>query len=63
MLAKMKSRKFIVCLLGTIAPVVASYLTGEIAIGEALQLSTAAVCSYLFGQSFVDGKTAENSAP
>ena len=56
MLEKLKSRKFWFAVLGSILPLAGAYLSGDIPIGEALQLSTAAICSYLFGQSYVDAK-------
>lgn len=62
MLDKFKSRKFILALLGAVLPIVGAYFSGDIAIGEALQLSTAAICSYVFGQGYVDGKAAEAAA-
>ena len=58
MLEKLKSRKLILAVLGAVLPIVGSYLSGDIAIGEAMQLSTAAICSYLFGQGYADGQAA-----
>tara|TARA_R110002020_G_scaffold150501_1_gene327287 strand:+ start:6039 stop:6227 length:189 start_codon:yes stop_codon:yes gene_type:complete len=61
MMQKLKSRKFILALLGAVLPIVGAYFSGDIAIGEALQLSAAVVVSYIFGQGYVDAKAVEAS--
>ena len=62
MFDKLKSRKFWMAFLGALLPIVAQYLTNEVALGDALQLSAAIVVSYIFGQGYVDGKALEGSA-
>ena len=59
MLEKIKSRKFILAVLGAILPIVGAYFSGDIPIAEALQLSVASIVAYVFGQGYVDGKAAE----
>ena len=58
---KMKSRKFWFAFLGAVLPIVAQYLTAEVALGEALQMSAAIIVSYIFGQGYVDAKAVEKS--
>ena len=61
MLEKLKSRKFWFALLGAILPIVASILTGDVALDEAITLSVGILVSYILGQGYVDGQAA--SAP
>ena len=63
MLEKLKSRKFWFAFLGALLPVAAQYLTNEVELADALQLSAAIVVSYIFGQGYVDGKALEGAAP
>lgn len=56
---KLKSRKFWFALLGALLPIIAQAMTNEILFEQALQASVAIVISYLFGQSYVDGKSAD----
>ena len=58
MLDKLKSRKFLFALLGSVLPLVAQYFSGDIALSDALQLSAAVCVSYIFGQGYVDGQAA-----
>lgn len=60
---KLKSRKFWFAFLGALLPIVAQYMTAEVELGQALQMSAAIVVSYIFGQGYVDGKAVESSAP
>tara|TARA_Y100001937_G_C7018050_1_gene284085 strand:+ start:504 stop:701 length:198 start_codon:yes stop_codon:yes gene_type:complete len=60
---KLKSRKFWFAFLGALLPIVAQYLTAEVELAEALQLSAAIVVSYIFGQSYQDGKQVEGAPP
>lgn len=60
---KLKSRKFWFAFLGALLPIVAQYLTADLQLGEALQMSAAIVVSYIFGQGYVDGKKLEVAAP
>jgi len=53
---KFKSRKFWFALVGAALPVASQVFTEQIAIGEALQLSTAIIMSYIFGQGYVDAQ-------
>ena len=57
--SKLKSRKFWFAFLGALLPIVAQFMTDDIAMQEALQLSAGIVVAYLFGQGYVDGKAAE----
>ena len=63
MFDKLKSRKFWFAFLGAVLPIVAQYMTDEVALNEALQLSAAIVVSYIFGQGYVDGKALEGAPP
>lgn len=56
---RLKSRKFWFAFLGALLPIVAQYLTADVALSEALQMSAAIVVSYIWGQGYVDGKQAE----
>jgi len=60
---KLKSRKFICALLGAVLPIAAAYLTGEVALDKALELSSAVLISYVFGQGAVDALAARASGP
>ena len=60
---KFKSRKFWAALLGAILPLAASYLTGEVELEKALQLSSAVIISYVFGQGAVDALAARAAGP
>jgi len=53
---RLKSRKFWFAFIGAVLPIVAQYLTNEVALVDALQLSAAIVVSYIWGQGYVDGK-------
>ena len=55
---KLKSRKFWLALAGTVLPIIASYLTGDVDLYESLRLSAAVVISYVLGQGYVDGQAA-----
>ena len=61
MLEKLKSRKFWFALLGALLPILAQFLTAEVTWEVALQLSSAIIVAYIFGQGYVDGQ--EASAP
>ena len=61
MFEKLKSRKFWFAFLGALLPIVAQYLTDDVALGEALQLSAAICVSYIFGQGFVDAQQLKTS--
>ena len=63
MFEKLKSRKFWFAFLGALLPIIAQYLTAEVQLSEALQLSAAIVVSYIFGQGYVDGKALEGVVP
>lgn len=54
MIDKLKSRKFWAAFLGALLPIVAAYLSADLAAPEAIQASTAVICSYIFGQGAVD---------
>lgn len=56
MLEKLKSRKFWFALIGATLPVAAQFLSEDILLVEALQLSTVIVVSYIFGQGYVDAQ-------
>ena len=56
---KLKSRKFWMSLVGACLPFVASALTGEIPMNEAVMESVAVIMAYIFGQGYVDGKELE----
>ena len=56
---KLKSRKFWFAFLGALLPIVAQFMTEEIVMQEALQLSAGIVVAYLFGQGYVDGQAAK----
>jgi len=59
MLDKLKSRKFWFAFLGALLPIIAQYMSEDINMDAALQLSVAVVVAYIFGQGYVDGKTSE----
>ena len=59
MFDKLKSRKFWFAFLGALLPIVAQYLTDDVQMSEALQLSAAVIVSYIFGQGYVDAKKLE----
>jgi len=59
---KLKSRKFWLALIGATLPIAAQFISQDIAIGEALQLSTLTVVSYIFGQGYVDANAAAAEA-
>jgi len=58
-LDKLKSRKFWFALVGAILPIVMQLLTGELTWELAVAASVTVIVGYLFGQGYVDGKTAE----
>jgi len=51
---RLKSRKFWMALLGATLPILASYLSGELALEPAVQASSAVLCTYLLGQGYAD---------
>ena len=59
MIQKLKSRKFLLALVGVLLPIAGAYLSGDILIGEAITLSVGVIVSYIFGQGYVDGKALE----
>ena len=59
MFDKLKSRKFWFAFLGALLPLVAQYMTEDIAMADALQMSAAICVSYIFGQGYVDGQAAK----
>jgi len=58
---KLKSRKFWFAFLGAILPIVGQFFSDSLAADEALQLSSAIIVSYIFGQGYVDAKQEEKS--
>ena len=58
---KFKSRKFWFALLGSLLPIIASYLTSELDLESAVKASSAILCTYMIGQGYVDGKAAESA--
>ena len=58
MLEKLKSRKFWFALLGALLPILAQLLTGAVGMDAALQLSSAVIVAYIFGQGYVDAQAA-----
>ena len=56
---KLKSRKFWFALLGALLPIVAQFLSAEVDMNTAVQLSVGILAAYIFGQGYVDGKVAE----
>ena len=63
MFDKLKSRKFWFALVGAVLPIVAQAFTAEIDLQTAVQMSSAIVVGYIFGQSYVDGKALEGTVP
>ena len=59
MFDKLKSRKFWFAFLGALLPIVAQYMTEDVQMSEARQLSAAVIVSYIFGQGYVDAKKLE----
>jgi hypothetical protein len=53
---RLRSRKFWLSLLGSILPILASYLTSEVDIDQAIKASSAIVVAYVLGQGYVDGQ-------
>tara|TARA_R100001244_G_scaffold83727_1_gene64533 strand:+ start:199 stop:357 length:159 start_codon:yes stop_codon:yes gene_type:complete len=41
-------------LLGAALPILASYLSGDLALEPAIQASSAVLCTYLLGQGYAD---------
>jgi len=60
---KLKSRKFWFALLGSVLPIVAQAMTGEVGWDQAVMLSVGVMASYIFGQGYVDGKGLEGTIP
>jgi hypothetical protein len=60
---KLKSRKFWFALLGSVLPIVAQAMTGEVGWDQAVMLSVGIMASYIFGQGYVDGKSMEGTVP
>jgi len=58
---KLKSRKFWMAMVGALAPTVLTLITGQIDPVEAMTATSAIIISYVFGQSYVDGKSAIGS--
>ena len=54
--SRLKSRKFWMALLGALLPIVASYLTSEVDIDQAIKAGSAVLCTYLLGQGYADGQ-------
>ena len=52
---KLQSRKFWFALVGAMLPVVAQFMSTEIDMSTAIQLSVGILSAYIFGQGFVDG--------
>ena len=61
MLEKFKSRKFLAAICGALMGPVLAYLSEDILLAEALQMSAAVIVSYIWGQGYVDGKAAEKN--
>ena len=59
MFDKLKSRKFWFAFLGALLPIVAQYMTDDVQMSEALQLSAAVIVRYIFGQGYVAAKKLE----
>lgn len=59
---KLKSRKFWFALLGALLPILAQLLTEAVSMEAALQLSSAVIVAYIFGQGYVDAQAAAASA-
>ena len=59
MLDKLKSRKFWFAFLGALLPIIAQFMSEDISMDAALQLSVGVVVAYIFGQGYVDGNAAE----
>ena len=57
---RLKSRKFWMALLGATLPILASYLSGEMALEPAIQASSAVLCTYLLGQGYADAAKAQS---
>ena len=57
---KLASRKFWGAFIGSMAPIVCSYLSDEIQLWDAVQASTAVIISYLFSQGAVDAMSAKS---
>ena len=55
---RLKSRKFWMALLGAALPILASYLSGDLALEPAIQASSAVLCTYLLGQGYADAAKA-----
>ena len=51
---RLKSRKFWIALLGAALPILAGYLSGDLALEPAIQASSAVLCTYLLGQGYAD---------
>ena len=60
--AKLSSRKLWIALIAALLPVISQAMGGDIALGEALQLSAGIAVSYIFGQSYVDAAASKVSA-
>ena len=56
---KLQSRKFWFALVGALLPVVAQFMSTEIDMSTAIQLSVGILSAYIFGQGFVDGMAAK----
>jgi uncharacterized membrane protein len=56
---KFKSRKFWMALIGAMLPIIASAMTAEMPLNEAVMESVAVIMAYIFGQGYVDGKSTE----
>lgn len=51
---KLSSRKFWAAFLGSLCPILLSYMGEDIALWDAVQASSAIVISYLLGQGYTD---------
>jgi hypothetical protein len=59
---KLSSRKLWIALIAALLPIISQAMGGDIALGEALQLSAGICVTYILGQSAVDAAAAKGSA-
>jgi uncharacterized membrane protein len=55
---KLKSRKFWFALIAALLPIAAQAMSQEVDMNSAMQASVLVVVAYIFGQGYVDGKSA-----
>ena len=60
---KLKSRKFWIAILGALGPIGGQFLSQDFTLEQALTASSAILISYIFGQAYVDGKSATAALP